>query len=183
MTSVLTLPYAGPLTVADLEQTPEDGYRYELLDGVLVVTSSPSVAHQRVVGNLHVQLRAACPRRFEVFVAPLDVVLAEDSLVVPDLIVVDRIDNPGKRIPALPLLAIEVISPSSRGFDLMLKRDRLERAGIPSYWVVDPLDPRLIAWDFRDGRYVEVADVRREESFTATLPYPVSLTPSALVTP
>lgn len=183
MSGVETLPFGQPLTVADMETMPDDGHRYELLDGVLVVSPSPSVPHQRVVGALHLLLHAARPDGFEVFVAPLDVVLADDTMVVPDLIVTELIENPGKRIPAPPLLAIEVLSPSSRGFDLVLKRNRLEEAGIPSYWVVDPLHPRLIAWDFHDGRYVEVADVSGDETFTATNPYPVVVTPNALITP
>jgi Uma2 family endonuclease len=182
MSSVLTVPFAKPFTVADLEAMPDDGHRYELLDGVLVVSSSPSVPHQRAVGALHLRLHAARPEGFEVFVAPLDVVLAEDTLVVPDLIVTRTIAAGVLRLPEPPLLAVEVISPGSRGFDLVLKRERLERAGIPSYWVLDPLNPHLIGWDFRDGRYVEVADVRGDETFTATKPYRVTITPSALIT-
>lgn len=181
MTGVLTLPFARPFTVADLDALPDDGHRHELLDGVLIVSPSPSVWHQRAVKQLLLRLHESCPGSFEVHVGPLDVVLADDTCVVPDLIVTARIEKPGKRIPALPLLAIEVISPSSRGFDLVLKRERLERAGIPSYWVVDPLDPRLIAWDFQDGRYVEVADVRGGESFTARAPYPVTVRPADLL--
>lgn len=182
MSSVLTVPFAKPFTVADLETMPDDGHRYELLDGVLVVSSSPSVPHQRAVGRLFLHLQASCPPTCEVFVAPLDVILAEDTLVVPDLIITCAIAPGVLRLPEPPLLAIEVISPSSRGFDLVLKRDRLERAGIPSYWVVDPLDPRLIVWELHDGRYVEVADVRDDETFTASQPYAVTLVPSGLVT-
>lgn len=182
MTGVLTLPFARPFTVADLDALPDDGHRHELLDGVLIVSPSPSLLHQRAVKRLLYRLEDACPSQFEVHVGPLDVVLADDTCVVPDLIVTARIEKSGKRIPAPPLLAIEVISPSSRGFDLVLKRDRLERAGIPSYWVVDPLDPRLIAWEFQDDRYVEVADVHGDEVFSATAPYPVTIAPSALVT-
>ncbi len=55
------LPRDHPWTVADLELLPDDGLRYELVDGTLLVSAAPSVQHQRVLGNLYVLLRAACP--------------------------------------------------------------------------------------------------------------------------
>jgi hypothetical protein len=61
------------------------------------------------------------------------------------------------------------------------KKPRFEQAGCASYWVVDPLEPRLVAWELVDGAYVEVADVGGDTSWTATAPYAVTFTPAALV--
>ena len=93
-----------------------------------------------------------------------------------------RSDLTEANLPVAPVLAVEVLSPSTRGIDLLLKRDRLRRSGCASYWVLDPLDPRLIAWDLDDrGEYVEVADVGGGTTWTSTLPFEVSVTPGHLV--
>ena len=170
------------MTRDDLDSMPDDGHRYELFDGVLIVSPSPSVLHQRVVGQLFLLLQAARPADFEVFVAPLDVLLATDTVIIPDLLVTERIEVPGKRIVLPPRLAVEVLSPSSRRIDMLLKRSRLEAAGVPSYWVIDPLNPRLIAWELRDGVYVEVADVSGDEAADLSAPFPLTVVPGRLVT-
>jgi Uma2 family endonuclease len=175
------LPWGRPLTIADMEHMPDDGHRYELIDGVLIVTPAPRIPHQIVLGELLALLREACPRELRVLFAPLDVVLADDTVVEPDLLVARRSDFTEKNLPTAPLLAVEVLSPSTRMIDLNLKRDRFRRAGVPSYWVVDPKDLRLIAWELRDGDYVEVADISGDESWTATSPYQVTIIPGRLL--
>ena len=63
-----------------------------------------------------------------------------------------------------------------------VKRARFQRAGSPAYWVVDPDEARLLAWELGpDGSYQQVADVTGEKEYTATLPYPVSVIPADLV--
>lgn len=155
MVVVTTLPHSRPLTVADLEGLPDDGHRYELVDGALVVTPAPRPRHQSVVGDLFIALRHACPPDLKVFIAPLDVVLGDDTALQPDLVVVRRSDIGEFNVSAVPVLAVEVLSPSTRLVDLTLKRARYEAAGCPSYWVVDPDALTLTAWDLRDGAYVE----------------------------
>jgi Uma2 family endonuclease len=179
--SVVTLPHGRPLTRADLDRMPDDGHRYELVDGVLVVSPSPRRLHQRAVLRLLRALDDACPPELEVLGAPFDVVLAEDTVMIPDVVVARRADLTDEDLPAVPVLAVEVLSPSTRRFDLVLKRSRFEAAGVPAYWVVDPDEPRLIAWELRGGSYVEVADVRGGEAHVAALPYPVTVTPRDLV--
>ncbi|MCA1824619.1 MAG: Uma2 family endonuclease [Frankia sp.] len=176
-----TLPYGRPLTRADLELMPDDGHRYELLDGVLLVTPAPTPTHQRVAFELAVLLREACPRHLEVFIAPLAVALADDTELQPDVLVARRADLAQWGLPGPPLLAVEVLSPSTRRFDLMSKRSRFEAAGAPSYWVVDPDGPSIRAWDLRDGRYVEISYVERDAAFEATAPFAVTVVPATLV--
>lgn len=176
------LPRGRPFVAADLDALPGDGNRYELIDGALIVTPSPAMRHQRGVTRLNVALSQACPDDLEVFVAPLDVRLDDNTVIQPDVVVARRGDLTEANLPTAPVLAVEVLSPSTHGIDLVLKRDRLQRAGCPSYWVVDPLDPRLTAWELDEsGQYVEVADVTGEETWRATRPFVVSITPARLV--
>ncbi len=181
MGAVNTLPRSRPLTRADLETMPDDGHRYELIDGVLVVTPAPSPAHQVVAANLFALLRDACPDDLRVLFALLDVAISDDTIMQPDLLVARRSDFTARDLPVAPLLAVEILSPSTRRFDLMLKRSRFEAAGCASYWVVDPDGPSLVAWDLRDGAYVEVANVSGGEVFRATRPFDVSVHPADLI--
>ncbi|MDN5794854.1 MAG: Uma2 family endonuclease [Intrasporangium sp.] len=168
----------GTFTRADLDAMPEDGRRYELLDGMLVVTPAPSFRHQRIVGELYPVLRAACPPGLHVLFAPFDVALAEATVTQPDLLVAPREAFTAKELPVAPLLAVEVLSSSTRRIDLGLKRERHERAGTASYWVIDPSEPSLIAWQLDGGRYVEVGHAVGEETFEASQPFPVRITPA-----
>ena len=82
----------------------------------------------------------------QVLFAPFDVLLAEDSMLQPDLLVAARADFTEQDLPVAPLLAVEILSPSTRQIDLTLKRARDEAAGCPSYGVVDPDKPSITAW-------------------------------------
>lgn len=181
MTAAIGLPPGRPLTAADLEAMPDDGHRYELIDGALIVTPSPAVPHQRVVGNLHVLLRAACSEDLEVMLAPLDITVSDITVLQPDLLVAPRATLTGRKMVGLPVLAVEVLSPSTRLIDLNLKRAVFERAAVASYWVVDPDVPSLTAWRLVDGRYVEVAAVVGEAPFSTGAPFPLELRPAELV--
>jgi len=181
MGTVTALPRGRALTRQDLEAMPEDGHRYELIDGTLIVTPAPSYRHHSIVGELHVALRSVCPIDLKVLMAPCDVALAEDTVLQPDLVVARRSDFSARDHPTAPLLAVEVLSPSTRRLDLTLKRARYEAAGCASYWVVDPRGPSLTAWDLRDVRYVEVGNVTGVEQFFATAPYDVVISPARLL--
>ena len=180
MAAVITPSWGAPLTRADLDAMPDDGHRYELIDGALIVTPAPSVQHQRVLANLFTLLRTHCPDDLDVLFAPLDVAIADDTVMQPDLLVARRADFTQRDLPKAPLLAVEVLSPSTRRIDLMLKWSRFEAAGCQSYWVVDPEDPSLVAWNLRDGRYVEVAKVSGDDEFDAELPFQVTVVPVGL---
>jgi Uma2 family endonuclease len=181
MAVMTTLPHGRPLTRADLAGMPDDGHRYELVDGVLLVSPSPRLRHQRAARELFLLLHAACPDDLEVIFAPFDVVLADDTVLIPDLLVGRRSDFDENCLPAAPVLAVEVLSPSTRRVDLMLKRSRFEAAGVPSYWVVDPDEPSLLAWRLVDGAYLEVARVTGDERFRTNEPFEVAVVPGRLV--
>lgn len=180
--SVTVLPQSRPLTADDLTVLPDDGHRYELVDGTLIVTPAPSWRHQRAVVRLLTTLAAAVPDDLEVLAAPFDVRLADDTVLQPDVLVCRIADLTLRDLPAPPVLAVEVLSPSTRLVDLNLKRARFEAAGCPAYWVVDPDVPSITAWALRDGSYVEVATCAAAEVFTSVEPCAVSFTPEDLVT-
>ena len=181
MGTVTTLPRGRAFTRADLETMPDDGRRYELVDGSLVVTPAPSRLHQRMAFQLGVLLEAARPDDLEVLAAPFDVALSDDSVLQPDLLVARRDAFTERDLPGPPSLAVEVLSPSTRRLDLTLKRARYEASGCPSYWVLDPDAPSLTAWELRDAAYVETAHVTDDEEFTAVLPFPVTFSPARLL--
>jgi len=171
----------GPFTRADRDALPDDGYRHELLDGVLLMTPSPVTRHQDIVGRLFILLTQHAPKSVKVLVAPFDVVLGDRTVLEPDVVVARRGDVTDKNLPGSPLLAIEVLSPSTRLFDLGRKQSLLEEAGCPSYWVVDPVGPELVAWELHDGSYVEVARITGAESWTALVPFEVAVSPVDLL--
>jgi Uma2 family endonuclease len=180
------IAYGEPFVRTDLASFPDDGRRYELVDGALIVSAAPGHLHQRAVVRLAVLLDGACPARYEVLVAPFAVALADDTECQPDVLVADRDRITDRHVAGPPELVVEVLSPGTRTIDLYVKRERFERAGTRSFWVVDPLarpwDARLIAWELGPAdRYVQIADVAGDEEFKALLPYPVSVVPAALV--
>ncbi|MCB1297030.1 MAG: Uma2 family endonuclease [Gordonia sp.] len=179
-TEALGLPRGRDLTRDDLDAMPDDGYRYELIDGILIVSPAPRRVHQRAVGNLYLALRQSCPADLEVLLAPFDVALSDDTVMQPDLLVASRSATTERDLPSAPLLAIEVLSPSTRSFDLLLKKDRLRRAGCPHYWVVDPGEPSILAWELADGEYRETAHVIGDDTFTVEQPLPLSVVPAEL---
>jgi Uma2 family endonuclease len=183
MVSMTVTTGHGPFTRAELDALPDDGRRHELIDGCLVVTPSPGFLHQVVVGRLFRLLDDHASNDVVVLVAPFDVVLADDTVVEPDVLVARGRDFTAKDLPAAPLLAVEVLSPSTRRIDLHLKLARYEAAGCPAYWVVDPDLPSLTAWQLEAGRYGEVARVVGGEAWTATSPFEVTVVPDSLTRP
>ncbi len=175
------LPYGRALTRDDLAAMPDDGHRYELIDGTLIVTPAPGFDHQSVVGELHLILRAACLEGLKVLLAPFDVVLTKKTVLQPDLLVARRSDFTARDLPTSPLLAVEILSPSTRHIDLGLKRSRYEAAGCPSYWVIDPATPSITAWELVDGRYELAGEATGDDALRLTKPYPVEVVPARLL--
>lgn len=177
----MALPWGAPLTEDDLATMPDDGHRYELLDGTLLVTPSPNLGHQRCVGSIFLLLHSARRPEHMVLVAPFDVRLSHITVLVPDVLVARRTDLTPARLEGPPLLAVEVLSPSTHHIDQGAKRLAYEAAGVPAYWLVDPDVPSLTVLELEDGRYVERATVAGDEPFHATVPFPVTVVPAGLL--
>jgi Uma2 family endonuclease len=130
----------GPYRQADYLALPDEP-RCELLYGRLLVTPSPTLRHQRVVGRLFGLLRDLAERSGgEAFVSPLDVSLAEHSIVQPDLIFVTkgRSSILRTRVEGAPDLVVEILSPSTARRDLGEKLRLYAESGVAEYWIVDP---------------------------------------------
>jgi len=133
---------AGTWTYEDLFSLPDDGRRYEIIEGELYEMPAPSWAHASVIANLIsalVPLVVMLGGRWRT--APLDVFFKGADLVQPDIIVLlpDSQAHPTERgVEGPPDLLVEVLSPSNRSRDLLTKRALYARAGVREYWLVDP---------------------------------------------
>jgi len=127
----------------DYRQLPDDGMRYELLEGDLEMASAPAYGHQWVVYRLWRILDDLVREGLlgEAMGAPLDVVLAERTVVQPDLVAVVKertgIFGP-KGITGRPDLIVEVVSAGRGSYDRSRKRLLYERYAVPHYWVIEP---------------------------------------------
>lgn len=178
--SVLRSAPAGPFTRADLEAMPDDGRRYELIDGILIVSPAPRFRHQLVLGELFALLRDACPDEMVLLFAPFDVALDDANVMQPDLLIAPRGDFTERDLPTAPLLAVEVLSPSTARVDRTLKWDRYRTAGTPSYWIVDPGPPSITIWELEGDEYVEKAHLTGDTEHTVEIPFPMTLCADAL---
>jgi Uma2 family endonuclease len=135
-------------SVADLADLPDDGNRYEVIDGELHVTPAPTWDHQRAVARLDRLLAPYVERERlgDVLIAPADVIFSPKRGVQPDLFVAPLVD--GKRPRSFKeaerlLLAVEALSPSTARWDRVKKRRLYRDERVPEYWIVD-LEARLI---------------------------------------
>jgi Uma2 family endonuclease len=137
------------LTSAELLLLPDDGKRHELIDGVHYVTPSPRIPHQVLVGRIFVAIAnflTVHQRLGRVFLSPVDVVMSEHNLVVPDLLFVARDQQSiltEANVQGVPALVVEVLSPSTRRRDEGMKRKLFDQKGAREYWVVDPQNCRV----------------------------------------
>lgn len=186
--TLFELPRGEPLTADQLDAMfahlpdgrPDDGRRYELLDGLLLVCGAPLWGHQAVVGAVYRLLYSVTPPGLRTIVSPFDVRLALDTQFQPDVFVARYVDMRPQRLPTAPLLAVEVRSPSTALYDLNLKRAAYERHGVASYWLVDPDAPSVTVLELRDRRYVELGTVIGDGALDVTRPFPVRLVPAEL---
>lgn len=147
-------------TVEKLHALPDDGNRYEIIDGVLYVTHAPRFVHQAVLRELSEVLRPfARGVGLDVLCLAADIQYSDRTLVQPDLFVYPR--APGKSIrdwrDVQPLqLVVEVLSRSTQRRDRTVKRDLYQRQNIPEYWIVDA-DTRTVEWWRPDSTNVELS--------------------------
>ncbi len=182
--SELWLPADRPMTVADLDLTPDDGRRYELDDGVLVVTPPPGFSHEVVVMRLGAALLAACPPEFAVAGAS-GIEMSDLRYRIPDLVVVRTasVALTDKNVKVPPELVVEVASPSTAAYDRNRKKDVYAEFGIPAYWIVvpDPDSPSITAYSLDGSSYAEVGRAASGQQLALDHPFPVLIVPADLV--
>lgn len=147
-----------PVTYEMYAEMPDDGQRYEIIDGVMELMSpGPSTIHQAVSGELEFLIKQSCREEYFVFYAPIDVILSETTVVQPDILMIHRSREHivAKRgIYGAPDLVIEILSPSSHKRDKLIKSRAYAEHGIPEYWIVDIEARTLEQYQLlEDGRY------------------------------
>ena len=158
-------------TYEDYLNTPEDK-RYELLDGELIMVSSPSIPHQRTERELAFQVIGFVKRHDlgEVFFAPTDVILSDTNVVQPDLLFVSHERAhiiAHNAIHGAPDLVVEILSPSTARRDLTFKRRLYAKHGVKEYWQVNIDDRRVTVLSLGDNDYVVTAIYGSGETLTS----------------
>jgi Uma2 family endonuclease len=161
------------LTYQDYLQLPDDGQRYEIIDGELYVSPAPSIKHQTVSINLstvlNVHVRAG--KLGKVLTAPTDLKFAAPSIVQPDILYVRQASRgiiTAQNIQGAPDLVVEIISPSSTRMDQEIKRDLYAKYGVRYYWLAHPLEEWLRAYELgTNGQYELVAEGHGDMAFAA----------------
>jgi Uma2 family endonuclease len=133
------VPESGYWTVDDLDRLPEDGVRRELIDGVLIVSPSPTTLHQSLAALLCVRLLEAAPDELHV-TQGVEVRVGRRRSFIPDVLVTTAKaaePNPNWFAPHEVVLAVEIVSPTSVSFDRITKPALYAQAGISCYWRVE----------------------------------------------
>jgi len=146
------MPRTDRFTAADLATMPDDGQRYEVINGELLVTPAPGGRHQLIVGWLYGELRDYLkPNALanQLLLGPADITFADDTLLEPDLLVADTTamlrSEKWTDVTTL-FLVIEVISPSTARTDRTIKRIAYQQHGVPHYWIVDADQRQVEVW-------------------------------------
>lgn len=166
---------AGAWTYEDLFELPDDGKRYEIIDGELYELPSPDWDHQSIAAALFLLLTPEAKKigallRF----APLDVLLTEDRrrVVQPDLLLIARESQGirrGRTVEGAPDLLIEILSPSDPGHDLSVKRRLYAQSGVCEYWVVDPVTQTIEVLALKGGAYITHVRASGDQLVTSTI--------------
>lgn len=173
-------------TLEDYEAFPDDGNRYEIIDGEVYVTAAPFEPHQwavseltRLLGNHVIENRLG-----RVYPSPFAVVMGPHDVFEPDVLYISRarLDfiKDRKRVLGPPDLCIEVASPSTRLVDRVVKFARYAQFGIPEYWLVDPATQRVEVFTLDEGVYILVASVQGDDRIPSRVLPGLTLRPDDL---
>ena len=176
--------FDAPLSYRDWLAFPDDGHQYEVVEGIPVVNPSPNIRHQIASNRLAYILTSAAPAPLFVMASPVDWVLraARPAHVrQPDIVVAhpDQLDF--NAIRGVPLLAIEVLSPSSVERDVVTKRHAYARAGCPHFWLVDPSVPSIVVFTLVGRRYKRVDQAEGATALVVDEPFAMRVVPDDLV--
>ncbi|HEY8598973.1 MAG TPA: Uma2 family endonuclease [Thermomicrobiales bacterium] len=155
-------------TAADWAQLPhDDSNRYEIIDGVLYVSTAPSARHQRIIRMIVLACFAQIDaREFGITLwSPIGVFMPGAQPVQPDILIVGKDDFgiiDDRRVNGVPTLVVEVLSPSNAEYDHEVKRAAYARAGVPEYWIVRPEERDTLVHsqpEHTTGRYLQISRI------------------------
>jgi len=157
MPQIVEIEKKNQYTFEDYLRLPE-GAPYQLIRGELIMSPSPSPIHQEVLKSIGVKLVTWVePRGLgKVYFAPIDVYFSDTDVYQPDIIFISKerlqiIDD--KKINGPVDLVIEILSPATAYYDLRIKKDLYEKAGVKEYWIVDPLEKMIEIYFNENGRF------------------------------
>ena len=163
------------LTYDDYCQIPDDGNRYEVIEGVLYMSPSPIFRHQKILRKLSMFLSnwVEQTKNGELLFAPMDVVLSDQDVVQPDILFISTnrlsiIEE--KNIQGAPDLLIEILSEGNRRHDEIVKRDLYETHGVQEYWIVDPVLETIKVYRLEEARFIKAAEWSLEASDAISSP-------------
>ncbi len=169
-------PRQGEWTYEMYSALPEDGHRYEIIQGVLMMSPAPEIAHQAVIMRLsrYLDEQIFSTERGWVFLAPTDVVLSSQKVVQPDILVLlhkhqDRLKK--RYIEGAPDLIVEVISPGSAIYDRLVKHSLYVESGVPEYWLVNLQDQSIEVFVL-EGKHFHSPGLFRNEQQVKSLLIP-----------
>lgn len=141
-----------PTSFAEFEAIPkQEGWNYELIDGMVMMSPRPSVAHQSICGNLYVELRSILRGKGCRPMQEIDLVL-DGNTFIPDLLVDCTDLSDKKRCEVPPIIAIEILSPATASIDYFVKRHKYELLGVQEYWIVSPEEKCVMVISFTSGK-------------------------------
>ncbi len=167
-------PPQGSWTYDDYAALPYDGNRYEIVNGVLLMTPAPSPEHQSIATRIayylfpHIDLAGIG----KLYTAPIDVDLGPKNVYQPDLVVVlnTHMDRVGaKKIIGAPDLVVEIASPSTAAYDRLSKYEKYARAGIAEYWIVNPTRRTTEVLALESGEYRSLGIFRGEQTLPSRI--------------
>lgn len=150
-----------------LEFTPPDSAKYQLIQGELVSMTSPSAKHQSILLNLVFLLQSYLRNNpvGKLFLAPMDVVLGETNIVQPDLFFLsnDKLNQiQDSCIQGPPDFIIEILSPSTAYYDLVVKKKIYEKSSVSEYWIVDPQMETLDVFCLKNQKYEPTQQIEKQ---------------------
>jgi Uma2 family endonuclease len=168
------MPIDVRLNYEDFCGLPNDGKRYEIIDGELFVTPSPLTRHQLVVANLLYYLTDIVKRHDlgRVYPAPFDVVFSEHDVVEPDMLYVSKARRSvvtERNVRGAPDLVVEVLSEGTAKIDRTTKLKLYARYGVSEYWVIDPNECSAEIYRLVPGGYELSARLDSSQSLTSPL--------------
>ncbi|MGN9845018.1 Uma2 family endonuclease [Nonomuraea sp. H19] len=180
----IVLPGRPPYTADDLLMFPDDGNRYELFNGSLLISPLPTIRHQGAIGQTMRILDDAAPRDLEPLMS-VYVRASEQDCYIPDVVVV-----PAEAVTSVELmlspghvrLVAEVVSPNTEGRDKGLKVYSYAAAGIPLYWRIEPGEkPTLYVYELNGDTYDPPTAYEAGITVTLSAPYSISFDPADLI--
>jgi Uma2 family endonuclease len=163
------------MTVADLEAMPDDGNRYELFEGEIIVSRAPGLPHQRVLGNIFAAIKDYLKQNpiGEVLLTP-GVIFDEFNSAIPDAAFISnqsrRAFGSGDRITGAPELMIEIVSPGHENArrDRVAKRQVYGKYGVKEYWIADPEQLSIEVYRLKKRTLALIATLKSEDELTST---------------